>query len=102
MSFFLCGPIPTGTCDGTINTGTQIGSGQSVNQSTVQPILSDDVVAALADVTLGAPLNGTLEVAGPEQIRLDELIRTDPTRRIAQESPQRLTGHFVPVHTNWS
>jgi len=41
VSFFLCGPIPTGTCDGTINTGTQIGSGQSVNQSTVQPILSD-------------------------------------------------------------
>ena len=41
----------------------------------VQPIASDDVVAALADVTLGAPLNGTVEVAGPEAIPLDELAR---------------------------
>jgi uncharacterized protein YbjT (DUF2867 family) len=38
-------------------------------------MLSDDVAAALADVTLGAPVNGTLEVAGPEKIRLDELVR---------------------------
>ncbi len=41
----------------------------------VQPIVSDDAVAALADVTLGDPRNGTLEVAGPERVRLDELIR---------------------------
>lgn len=41
----------------------------------VQPIVSDDVVAALADVTLGNPANDTLEVAGPERVRLDELIR---------------------------
>ena len=41
----------------------------------VQPIFSDDVVAALADLVLGAPANGTLEVAGPEKLRFDELIR---------------------------
>jgi uncharacterized protein YbjT (DUF2867 family) len=41
----------------------------------VQPIVSDDAVAALADVTLGTPANDTLEVAGPERARLDELIR---------------------------
>ena len=41
----------------------------------VQPILSDDVVAALADLVLGAPANDTLEVAGPEKLRFDELIR---------------------------
>jgi uncharacterized protein YbjT (DUF2867 family) len=41
----------------------------------VQPIFSDDVVAALADVVLGAPANDTLEVAGPEKLRFDELIR---------------------------
>ena len=41
----------------------------------VQPIVSDDAVAALADVTLGDPANDTLEVAGPEKVRLDELIR---------------------------
>jgi len=41
----------------------------------VQPIFSNDVVTALADLVLGAPGNDTLEVAGPEKLRFDELIR---------------------------
>jgi uncharacterized protein YbjT (DUF2867 family) len=41
----------------------------------VQPIVSDDVVATLADLVLGAPANATVEVAGPEKIRFDDLIR---------------------------
>lgn len=41
----------------------------------MQPILSDEVVEALADVTLGEPLNATVEVGGPETIPLDELAR---------------------------
>jgi uncharacterized protein YbjT (DUF2867 family) len=41
----------------------------------MQPIVSDDVAAALADVALAEPLNGTLELAGPEPIRMDELAR---------------------------
>jgi uncharacterized protein YbjT (DUF2867 family) len=41
----------------------------------LQPIVSDDVVAALLDVTLAAPMNGTVEVAGPEKISLDDLVR---------------------------
>src|SRR5437016_3221036 len=41
----------------------------------VQPISSNDVVTALADLVLGAPGNDTLEVAGPEKLRFDELIR---------------------------
>jgi uncharacterized protein YbjT (DUF2867 family) len=51
--------------------------GQAVHLSSalVQPIASDDVAAALADVAVGSPLNGTIEVAGPEQLRLDELVR---------------------------
>ena len=40
-----------------------------------QPIVSDDVADALADITLGAPVNGTVELAGPERVRLDELVR---------------------------
>ncbi len=41
----------------------------------MQPIVSDDVADAVADVALGAPVNGMLEVAGPEKIRLDEIVR---------------------------
>ena len=36
--------------------------------------MSDDVAAALADVAVEEPLNGTVELAGPEPIRLDELV----------------------------
>jgi uncharacterized protein YbjT (DUF2867 family) len=39
-----------------------------------QPIASDDVAAAMAEVTVGAPVNGTVEVAGPERVGLDKLI----------------------------
>ena len=41
----------------------------------MQPIVSDEVVAALADIALGPPLNGAAEIAGPEAIPLDELAR---------------------------
>ena len=40
-----------------------------------QPMAADDVAKALGRVALGAPQNGTVEVAGPEQFRFDELIR---------------------------
>jgi uncharacterized protein YbjT (DUF2867 family) len=41
----------------------------------MQPIVSDDVAAAVAEVALQKPLNGTIELAGPERIRMDELVR---------------------------
>jgi uncharacterized protein YbjT (DUF2867 family) len=41
----------------------------------LQPIVSDDVAAALVQVVVGKPLNGTVELAGPDRIPLDELVR---------------------------
>src|SRR6184192_81686 len=51
--------------------------GSTVRLSSVlmQPILSDDVAAAVAEVALGQPVNGMIEVAGPDPIRQDELVR---------------------------
>src|SRR5579884_910330 len=51
--------------------------GQTVRLPRVlmQPIAADDVAAALADVALAEPLNGTVELAGPEPIRQDDLVR---------------------------
>jgi uncharacterized protein YbjT (DUF2867 family) len=40
-----------------------------------QPIAADDVVGALSKVAIGSPLNGTIEIAGPEKFRFDELVR---------------------------
>jgi uncharacterized protein YbjT (DUF2867 family) len=50
--------------------------GQTVRLSPamLQPIMSDDVADAVADVTLGKPVNGTIEIAGPERIGLNELV----------------------------
>jgi len=41
----------------------------------IQPMAADDVAAAVARVAVGAPVNGTVEVAGPEQFRFDQMIR---------------------------
>jgi uncharacterized protein YbjT (DUF2867 family) len=55
----------------------------------IQPEAADDVAAALADVAVSAPVNGIVELAGPEAFRFDELARrvlsanNDPRRVIA-------------------
>ncbi len=51
--------------------------GQTVRVPPVlmQPIAAHDVAACLADVALAEPLNGTIELAGPEPIRQDDLVR---------------------------
>src|SRR5215471_6152467 len=41
----------------------------------IQPMAADDVARAVGRVALGTPVNGTVEVAGPQQFRLDEFIR---------------------------
>jgi uncharacterized protein YbjT (DUF2867 family) len=41
----------------------------------IQPMAAEDVAGEVADVTVGPPLNGVIEVAGPQQFRLDELVR---------------------------
>jgi uncharacterized protein YbjT (DUF2867 family) len=42
----------------------------------IQPMSADDVAGAVANVALGPPVNGMVEVGGPEKFRLDELVRT--------------------------
>lgn len=44
-----------------------------------QPMAADDVASALAKIAAGPPVNGTVEIGGPEQFRLDDLVR----RRLA-------------------
>jgi uncharacterized protein YbjT (DUF2867 family) len=47
----------------------------------IQPMAADDVASAVGRTAVGPPVNGTIEVAGPEQFRLDELIREGPKAR---------------------
>ena len=63
----------------------------------IQPMAADDVAAAVARVVVGQPLNGTIDIAGPEQFRLDQLIqgglraRNDP-RRVVADGQARYFG----------
>jgi uncharacterized protein YbjT (DUF2867 family) len=41
----------------------------------IQPIAADDVASAVAKVAVGPPANGIVEIAGPQQFRLDDLVR---------------------------
>jgi len=43
--------------------------------SLIQPMAAEDVARAVCRVALGSPLNGTVEVGGPEKFHLDELAR---------------------------
>lgn len=52
-----------------------VGNTVPLPSAPLQPIAAADVAAALADVALQAPLNGTCEVAGPEAVPLDALVR---------------------------
>src|SRR5213595_737174 len=51
--------------------------GSTIRLSSVlmQPMVSDDVAAAVTEVALGQPVNGMIEVAGPDQFRQDDLVR---------------------------
>ena len=41
----------------------------------IQPMAADDVASAIGQIAIGQPANGTVEVGGPEQFRLDEIVR---------------------------
>jgi uncharacterized protein YbjT (DUF2867 family) len=65
-----------------------------------QPIGSDDVAAALADVAVGTPVNGTIEIAGPERIPLDKLVgrflaATHDPRKVVTDAHARYFGVAV-------
>jgi uncharacterized protein YbjT (DUF2867 family) len=58
------------------------------------------VAAALADATLDAPVDGTIEIAGPERLPLDELARrylsaTQDPRQVVGDAQARYFGAVI-------
>ncbi|WP_395672467.1 SDR family oxidoreductase [Inquilinus sp.] len=77
---FLGGIARSAGVDGTIR----------LPPAAVQPIAPDDVAAFVARVALGAPVNDTIEIAGPERLRLSELVArylraTDDPRAVVND-----------------
>jgi uncharacterized protein YbjT (DUF2867 family) len=63
----------------------------------IQPMAAEDVAAGVGRVAAGAPLNGTREIAGPAQYRLDELVRKvlaakGDARKVVTDEQARYSG----------
>jgi uncharacterized protein YbjT (DUF2867 family) len=63
----------------------------------IQPLAAEDVAAAVGRTAVGPPVNGIIEVAGPEQFRLDEFIRRgleerDDPREVIADPDARYFG----------
>jgi uncharacterized protein YbjT (DUF2867 family) len=69
-----------------------------------QPMAADDVASGIARVAVGQPINGIVEIAGPEQFRVDELVRRrlvslkDP-REVVADANARYGGARVSERT---
>ncbi len=57
------------------------GSAIRLSPALIQPVAADDVCAVLADLAVGTPLNGMIELGGPDRFPLDELARKFLTAR---------------------
>jgi uncharacterized protein YbjT (DUF2867 family) len=75
-----------------------------LSSALIQPMAADDVASAVGKIAMGAPVNGTVEVGGPEKFRLDELVRqalaawNDP-REVVADSHARYYGVEVSERT---
>jgi uncharacterized protein YbjT (DUF2867 family) len=61
-----------------------------VPSANLQPIAARDVATALTEVALSDPVNGVIEIAGPEKIKFPEVMRTlaadgDPRKVVGEE-----------------
>jgi uncharacterized protein YbjT (DUF2867 family) len=69
-----------------------------------QPMAADDVATAVGRIAVGPPVYGTVEVGGPEQFRLDELVRKrlaalkDP-REVVADPEALYSGAKVSLRT---
>ena len=69
-----------------------------------QPMAADDVASGVARIAVGPPVKGTVEIGGPEQFRMDELVRRrlaslkDP-REVIADPNARYSGAKISERT---
>src|SRR5262245_16030252 len=70
----------------------------------IQPMAADDVASAVSRIAMGSPVNGTIEIGGPEQFRLYEFVqrglaaRKDP-REVVADPHARYSGAELSERT---
>ncbi|RWL92953.1 MAG: SDR family oxidoreductase [Mesorhizobium sp.] len=82
---------------GGIAQSATVGDTVTLPSAYFQPIASDDVADIMTDVALSAPINGTIEIAGPEPTRMTDLVArflkaTNDTRKVVGDSHARYFG----------
>ena len=75
-----------------------------VSSALSQPMAADDVAAAVARTAVGQPVDGILEVAGPDRYALDDLVRDrlraqPDTRRVVTDRQARYFGVVLDDHS---
>lgn len=85
---------------GAIVQSAVVGEEIRLSPALIQPMASTDVAASLADVAVAPPVNGTIEVAGPEAMPLDELARrflkaTQDPRKVVPDIHARYYGGIL-------
>ena len=68
-----------------------------LSNATFQPIAADDVAKAVADAALGSPVNDMIEIAGPERLRMSEMVAhylkaTNDLREVVSDPQARYYG----------
>jgi uncharacterized protein YbjT (DUF2867 family) len=91
---FLPGLADIHTVDGTVR----------VPPALFQPMAADDVAATVARVAVAPPVNGIIEVGGPDTFRLDELLRRalaarGDAREVVADPQARYTGAAIDERT---
>lgn len=67
----------------------------------IQPMAAEDVASALAKIATNPPANGTIEIGGPEQFRLDELARRSlSARKDPREVISDPQGKYYGIHVS--
>jgi uncharacterized protein YbjT (DUF2867 family) len=89
---------------GRIADGSTVGGTVRLSPALMQPVAAEDVASALADIAVGEPVNGIVELAGPEPLRLDELARRvlaaqQDVRQVTADVHARYFGAELNDHT---
>jgi len=84
---------------GIIQSGS-MGDEVHLSSAMVQPVAAEDVVEALVEIVLGQPLNNTVEIAGPEAIRMDAFAQEyldarEDRRKVVAESDGLYFGTLI-------
>jgi uncharacterized protein YbjT (DUF2867 family) len=69
-----------------------------------KPMAADDVASALAGISVGKPVNGTVEIGGPQEFQLDELVRRrleslNDSRQVIADANARYSGARIGEKT---